>query len=404
MPTDRWRRIGANLALLAGSAGLVLLILEGAARLYYDRASAGKERNERTAYTEHDPHLGWRKRPGASVTYDRREYRVEVRINSLGERDIERHLEKPPGTFRVLALGDSFVEAYSVALEDSVTRRLEKDLTRPGCPIEVLNAGTGGYGTDQEYLYYTERAFRYEPDVVLLFLYYNDILPNTWRVYWGVPKPLLGLEEGRLVALHFPITPPDPKTTGGADDRPRGIAGSAAFNWVRERLMFGAPQAFNRLAGLGLWEPIGGDGVEDSFKVYKARRHLPDIEAAWHLTDAILRELARQVESHGSRFALAYVPSRMEVSERDWQLTRLRFGLNETWDRGFVLKRVREIGAADGFPVLDLTPELRRAESGLLGETYFRIDGHWNARGHAAAARAVAGFLKDNVWLPPCGR
>jgi len=397
--------VALNLALLTASVAVTLGLLEIAARVYYASIGAGKEQNERAAYTEHDPVLGWRKRPGAHVTYERREYTVEVAINSLGERDVERQLDKPAGTFRVLALGDSFIEAYSVALAESVTQRLEKRLSGPACPIEVLNAGTGGYSTDQEYLYYTERGSRYHPDVVILFLYYNDIVPNTWDVYWGTAKPLLGVEDGRLVVLHVPMTPPPPPDPAAAEDpEGRSIPGSAAVYWLRERLARGAPGAFNALAGLGLWKPIGGEAVEDSFRVYKVRRHDPGIEKAWDVTHAILEELSRRVTADGARFAVAYVPSRMEVSDRDWELTRLRFGLNDTWDRGFVLERVREIGASVGFPVIDLTPELRAAEKGLLAETYFRFDGHWNARGHEAAARAVAAFLEDRGWLPRCAR
>jgi len=159
---------------------------------------------------------------------------------------------------------------------------------------------------------------------------------------------------------------------------------------------------FNRLAGLGLWEPVGGEGPDDTFRVYKARRRIAFIEEAWELTDAILRELARRVEETGARFAVAYVPSQMEVDDRSWELTRLRFGLNETWDRGFVLKRVQEIGRSAGFPVLDLTPSLVAAGGGGRARVYFPVDGHWNARGHAAVAQALEAFLRERGWLPAC--
>jgi hypothetical protein len=95
----------------------------------------------------------------------------------------------------------------------------------------------------------------------------------------------------------------------------------------------------------------------------------------------------------------------MEVSDRDWELTRLAYDLDERlWDRGLVARRVAEIGASAGFPVLDLTPALRAASRGLLGEPYFLYDGHWNALGHRAAGRAVTAELRRLDWLPPCGR
>lgn len=66
-------------------------------------------------------------------------------------RDRERSYAAAPGAFRILALGDSFVEAYSVPLEDSVTQVLERSLPSSEAPIEVINGGTAGYSTGQEY-------------------------------------------------------------------------------------------------------------------------------------------------------------------------------------------------------------------------------------------------------------
>src|SRR5919109_801557 len=105
--------------LLAASFLLVLGALEVALRVL--PGAQGKEREERASYMQPDPYLGWSKRPGARVTYARREYTVEVAINSKGLRDRERPYARVPGTFRILALGDSFVEAYSVRFEACIT-------------------------------------------------------------------------------------------------------------------------------------------------------------------------------------------------------------------------------------------------------------------------------------------
>jgi hypothetical protein len=169
------------------------------------------------------------------------------------------------------------------------------------------------------------------------------------------------------------------------------------LDWTKARLARGAPRAYNGLAALGLWPRLGGNEPDDQMRVFK-RRQQPAIEAAWERTDLILRALSREAAARGSRFAVVYVPSRMEVSDRDWELTRLAYELDDkAWDRGLVARRFAEIGAAGGFPVLDLTPDLRRAR-----EPYFVYDGHWNATGHRAAAEAVAGFLRARGWAPPC--
>lgn len=396
----------ANAGLALASLGVVLAILEGMARLAERSRGGGKERNESARYVEHDPRLGWRKKPGARVRYERREYATDVTINSQGLRDPERPYTAAPGTFRILALGDSFVEGYTVDTDRTVTQVLEKALDGPGCPVEVLNAGTAAYSTDQEYLFYLDEGVRYAPQVVLLFAYYNDVLWNTAVNYFGAPKPLLVPAGDRLVLSNDPVPepyrgptpPPPPPPAAAAAPKLR----SAAFEWTKDRLARGAPRAFNALARTGLWEPMGGDEPDDQMRVFK-RRQQPPIEAAWERTDAILRALFRETAARGSRFAVVYVPSRMEVSDRDWDLTRLAYDMEErAWDRGLVARRFAEIGASAGFPVFDLTPELRRASKGLLGEPYFVYDGHWNAVGHRAAAEGIERFLRERGWAPPC--
>ena len=403
---SRRRQLLLNLGLAAGSVAAVLLGLEAFARVALSGAGGGKERDEASQYMEHDPQRGWRHRAGTRATYRRREYTTEVVINARGLRGADRNYAAPPHTLRVLALGDSFVEGYTVPEDQTVTQVLEARLRASGCPAEVLNAGHAAYSTDQEYLFYRDEGVKYSPRVVLLFFYYNDILANTVANYFGSPKPLLEASGGTMRLTNDPVprpAPPDPRRAG-LRATPRALKGSVALEWARDRLARGAPRAYNRLAVLRLWEPLGGDTVEkgDQLRVYKRRRQ-PEIEEAWTQTAAILQSLAREVRNHGSRFGVVYVPSRMEVSDRDWELTKVSYGLDESvWERGLVARRVQEIGREGGFPVLDLTPALRQATGPLVGEPYLLYDGHWNARGHRAAADAVASFLRTDALVPAC--
>lgn len=400
----RLRALLPNVLLAAFSITCVLVILEVAARVAESRSrGGGKERDETSRYVEHHPRLGWRKKPGAKVRYQRREYDVEVAVNSQGLRDPERAPNAK--AFRILALGDSFVEGYTVPLDRTVTQVMERALRSDACAVEVLNAGTAAYSTDQEYLFYLEEGVRHAPQVVLLFAYYNDILWNTAANYFGSPKPLLVPKDGALVLSNDPVPPPyRPKTPPPPPEPPPPppFWRSAAFEWVKGRLARGAPRAFNALAGVGLWERLGGDEPDEQMRVFK-RRQQPKVEAAWERTDAILRALARETAARGSRFALVYVPSRMEVSDRDWELTQLAYDMEDrAWDRGLVARRFAEIGASAGFPVHDLTADLSAASRGVLGEPYFTFDGHWNETGHRVAAESVERFLRARGWTPPC--
>jgi lysophospholipase L1-like esterase len=390
-----------RVALALGSTLLALGALEVAARIARARQGGGREENTIALYTEHDPRLGWRKRPGARATYRRREFTVDLQVNGQGLRDHERPYQAAPGVFRVLALGDSFVEGYSVALEDTVSQVLERDLAGPACPVEVLNAGTSGWSTDQEYLFYVDEGSRYTAKVVVLFFYYNDVLFNDRDNYFGRPKPLLVPRGTGLEVANEPV--PEPRPRDGNDARAdQGQTGSALVGFLRDRVKRGAPRAYDALARLGLWPPLGGSEPGEEMRVYKTGA-TPRIDGAWAATARILEALARETAARGARLLVAYVPNRMEVRDRDFELTRRAYAMDERgWDRGLPLRRLRAIAEAAAIPVVDLTPALRRADASLLDGAYFTYDPHWTALGHRVAGAEVARSLRERGWLPAC--
>jgi hypothetical protein len=360
------------------SVVFTLAAVEAGARL----ALRHSDESVSTQYTEPDPVRGWRHRPGARGRFGKAEYV----INSRGLRDVEHEPSAAPGETRVLLLGDSFTEGFSVALEDGVARALERDLRKDGCAAEVVNGGTVGYSTDQEYLFYRDEGVSYDPRIVVLLFYYNDILYNARAaVPGGVPKPLFTFTGGTARVKNYPLPPPLP-----ASRPPRPWRGSVALTYFRERLRDGAPRTYDALAKLRFWSPIRPGEAPIEMQVYDREPPEPVVQA-WLQTEHLLALLQREVAAHGARLVVAYVPSKMEVSRADWELTRRRYRLDESrWDRRLVVRRLETAGQRLGVPVLDLTDALWAEQ----GRAYFAQGGHWNARGHAVAAREIAQLLQ----------
>ena len=391
--------------MLAGLSGLVGLgALEIGARIVIARRPVITT-GEQGIYSQFDPVLGWRNRPGASVRYSRRDYQTNVAINSLGFRDVERSRAKAPGITRVLALGDSFIEAYTVELEESVSRRTEVVARAAGCPVEVVNAGVHGYSTDQEALWYAREAEPLGGEVVLVFAYYNDVLNNIRGNYWGSPKPLTQVVNGEILPINLPLPEPPPTAEPPAvQAKPRApIEGSALRQLLLERIVLGAPRFHAWLARNGVVDPIVPEAVPDELRAYKARGQLAEFDRAWENTRALFGALADRIRARAARPVLVYIPARFEVSDRDWDLTLQRYGLEaKAWDRTLVRERIEATAALSGWMFLDLTPALAAAGGPIGGEVYLRYDGHWNARGHDVAARALVDFLREKK-LVPCG-
>lgn len=104
---------------------------------------------------------------------------VEVRINSAGIRERESlAAPKPAGQRRIVCLGDSVTFGYGVPIEACWTRLVEAELRRFDDGIRTVNCGFAASQLADEYwLGLRHRFHRFEPDLVLVTLCLNDLIP-----------------------------------------------------------------------------------------------------------------------------------------------------------------------------------------------------------------------------------
>ena len=108
---------------------------------------------------------------------DRLEFRTRVVTNALGFRERRLPGPKPPGSLRVVVLGDSFTQGYGVNEEDAYPRLLEGllDEREPSRRHEVINLGVPG-ACPLDYVAFLEDAgLAYEPDLVVVGFMANDV-------------------------------------------------------------------------------------------------------------------------------------------------------------------------------------------------------------------------------------
>ena len=169
-----------NLLLLACSLGVAAALMELALRFVFPVPPTWHD--PQTRHLE-SPLLGWVLPPNSrSYTID-----APVSVNSHGLRDDEFSLEKPAGEIRVLALGDSFTFAQGVRFEDLYVQQLERKLRERYSPhpVQVINAGVAGYNTRHELIYLLAEGLRFEPDLVTVGFYWNDLIGNEPRGFSG---------------------------------------------------------------------------------------------------------------------------------------------------------------------------------------------------------------------------
>lgn len=173
------RRRRANLALAAGALLFALLVAE----LLLWLLGVG---NDPPIVTQESRDF-FRRSPTPGLVYEirpgfaGRAYGCEVKINSHGMRGPERSLKKPPGTRRVLLLGDSVAFGHGVNQSAIFAALLEKTLGGAAAAesggVEVLNAAVPGYNSAQQRIFLNAKGFSWQPDVVVVVATCNDAEP-----------------------------------------------------------------------------------------------------------------------------------------------------------------------------------------------------------------------------------
>jgi lysophospholipase L1-like esterase len=189
--------IWQNIALAIIAPLLLLGLLEGTAYVWERRQATGLYAWELVASRR----LVWEKHPepGAGYTLmkpsSHYEWRgIPVDINAHGLRGPETTYDKPPGTFRILNLGDSVAMGWGVRVEDTYGQRLESLLNKDGSgdrSFEVINAGVPGWNLENALAYLQAEGLKYEPDLILLDLTVaNDINGESALLERGQPAAI----------------------------------------------------------------------------------------------------------------------------------------------------------------------------------------------------------------------
>jgi len=402
MALPRWRAVLVNLALAFASLGVCFLLIEALARVIESRRVAEVQRVVKAggAAIRFHPVLGWEKAPGTTLRVQRSEFDVVMHTNSRGLRGPELEYACPKDTRRVLVIGDSFAAGYYVNDDQTLAAVLERRLSAATCgPVQVLNGGTIAYSTDQEYLFYKIEGQRYEPRVVVLMFYYNDLLYNIRAAGpQGEPKPYFEEDAGKLALLNVPLAPPAPGSGGRVGEDVEHVSpwrGSLALRQLGVRTTDSAPRLNRWLAALGLVPPAAPTPNPELW-VYGPGAEVP---AMWRTTTALLRALRDEAATHDARLIVLYVPVRFEVNDAVWDLTRERYKLGRHWRREKVFERLEAACTELGVPLIDPRRALRAAETSSR-PAYYTRDVHWTDVGNELAAVAVEPAVRAALECP----
>ena len=381
----RLRRVLAKTAMLLASVAVTIAVLEVATRFFYTPLPPTIEffRLTRSDYYQADVTVGWRPRPNITARHVSGDvFDTTFTTNSRGLRDREHSIEKPPGTLRVVVLGDSFAWGYGVNDDVVFPRLLESQLAG----VEVINLGVAGYGLRQEFAYLKLEGMRYEPDLVILALCMNDLsdLPS------GTLQPASPASHG------------DPDAGLDMFRRLKAFLNShsALYSFVISRV-----NTNRSLIQLLIWLRLKGQlaGYEElDINLRPALRRYPSkLEGSFADAEDQLRMIRDYLRAANVQFLVALLPSVQAVDHRSFQHTiaYTEFGPDD-FDLERPYRRLIALGEAEGIPMVHPLPLFR--ERHAAGRRLFIArDMHFNPEGHGLFAASLSQPIKTLLDNPP---
>lgn len=344
-------------------------------------------------FSRFDTLLGWSKIPNAEGEFRRGDVVIYEKFNSFGLRSPELATTKDSNTIRVLFLGDSFTEGYDVNEESVFTTLTQNTLQKkwPHKKIEIINGGTGGYSTDQEYLFLKHIGLQFRPDVVILMMYpTNDVFYNIQPRYGSYDKPLLSVKNDSLVAINVPLN--EPKNSESFKSIFRE---TALYQFTLTRLLPAFPGLTTMLAKTGMVSKETAHIATDkgkapsSFGIFDNNAK-PEIDSAWAITYRIIEHMQRLCDSAHTTFILTSIPDRFQLYDQDWRITQSRYNVNDTlWSRNKPERLLHDHARLFRYDFINLLDSLKSDSDNA--NMYNAV--HINEKGNAKVARILSDHL-----------
>ena len=321
---------------------VAVVVLEGAVR----RVGLAPPLIDRRNWVR-DPLIPYKQRPSSTrhAAPEPGAPEIEYQHNSLGFRDQEHEQRKPPGVFRIVAVGDSFTYGIGAPFKDTYLVRLERLLNeRVGSErIEIIKLGMPRYFPAAEALVLEHYGLAFEPDLVLVGVLPNDVIDT----YQGLDAVIVD-ESGFLISRQA---------------QRLGRAGVALYlrSHVMRIILARAMQPDTSITPDQIWKDNGA------------------YESAWKAMESDLERMEALAKRAGARFAVLSIPQ------------------GSLWGpaTAYVPPRLSRWSAAHDAIFVSPLAALR-AENGSA-PLYWEEDGHCTGAGYAVIAATLADVLAPEI-------
>jgi lysophospholipase L1-like esterase len=269
--------------------------------------------------------------------------------------------EKPPGTRRILFLGDSVTLGFGLDYDESFVPLVGRALNaRRVKDVEVINAGVDGYSQWQQNEYLKTEGLRFQPDVVVVSFVLNDATERFMLDRFGAPES--SVSKGFQIALT--------RQRNGLSQS--GILFSLFARRSLQPLLLGQSVA----------PPVSLQALSVDHLVQHPDH--PLVKEAWERTLADLGELFETCQRHSLPVVLVVFPFTFQTQAKAWQEPQ---------------RLLREFAAARRVAALDLLPilESEAARRQVALQEFFIDWDHPSPLGSPIIAEHIADLVQREV-------
>ena len=309
--------------------------------------------------------MTWHK-PNLNVRLKSKEYDIRFQTNNIGLRDTQDFKGVNENEIRIINIGDSFIQAAQVSIENSMTYILEKRLNslNPEKKFIVFNLATSGCDPKYERTFMAKNCHVLLPHFLFWYIYIgNDII--TRGDFYGPPTRLR-----RIFNVAYA----------------RAQEASSLLRFVEERAKYKREFPMGRPC-----QPFDGKPKQESTNIFLKEYSAIIDQAYQKLKDEIL-QMDGVCKREKIILRVVLIPTKEQI-DRD-KLSEVINYFNYDENDLDLIKPQRLIGKIlleNKIEYIDLLETI--ASASKARKLYFDIDSHWNELGNKVVADKIFGYF-----------
>jgi len=306
--------------------------------------------------------------------------------NSFGFNSREYDIKKPDDVFRIVIVGDSFVESNQIPLANTFFTKLEEKLNSQEdkqYKYEIIPFGISSHGTYLNLIYLKEYAMQYQPDLIIdAFLVANDVTDDFVKL-----NPSDQFDQNGNIILSLPELP-EPNFKTKIKSTIKNIFKKSAL------IMF----SYEKYLAQQSSSIIAEDDVELDKQVFLSE-YSQEWQQAWDNQEKFLAEFQNIAIANNIDFLLLSLTEAYRVHDNLFDELDEKYKNQEIFDYNKPETILQEIADEHKFSYLALYPAFKKRAQNTTESTVWSCDGHWNELGHDWASDIIYGYLTDNIHL-----